>query len=684
MKHLLFTIILISIGTTLLAQTRPEYYNYNRGMEAIQNENPKEALDYFSRDIEENPKNGYSYSWIAWIESNQGEYGKALTAAELAIKYLPKKDDEYITFAYYSRGSIYLALSDTVKAINDFTSAIKGNNNTTKCYKQRAQIYYEMGEYALADADYDKIIELDPGDVTGYLGKGRNANAQKRWDEAIKLCDHAEKLSNEYSSTYVYRAEAYIGQQKWNEATDDLIRAFSIEWSSKAANLITELNESAISLMLSKMKIQAAKSPNNYTWPYLIGCTYEMNENYEKAIEHFKIATSKGVSPTFYFHIASCQEALGDIDEALYNLDQALNMDSTLWEYIAYKADLYKEKGDLRQAIAEWNKILSNVPDYGDGYYKRGICKDFTGDEEGAIEDLSMSLALEPDDSYAYTTRADIYQRLGKSELAAADYRKAIEIADKTKDYDYIFFAYQGLGQDDKAIACLDSVIAKDTTDADNYYNAACLYSRMKSKAKALEYLEKSLEHGYTSFAHMDNDPDLNYLRSMEEFKTLVDRFKKQKTKIPASQESSSTAEHSTARLVTTEVPFTQEDGVYKVKCSINGLPLHFVLDTGASDVSLSIVEATFMMKNGYLDPKDIIGNQRYMDANGDINVGTVINLKNVTFGDLKLNNIRASVVRSQKAPLLLGQSVLGRLGKIEIDNPRRVIKITHKDNGSF
>lgn len=128
---------------------------------------------------------------------------------------------------------------------------------------------------------------------------------------------------------------------------------------------------------------------------------------------------------------------------------------------------------------------------------------------------------------------------------------------------------------------------------------------------------------------------------------------------------------------IITEIPFTKEDGICKVKCQINGLPLHFVFDTGASDVALSMVEATFMMKNGYLSKNDVIGNQRYMNANGDVNVGTVINIKNVNFGGLNLNNIRASVVRNQKAPLLLGQSVLARLGKIEIDNAKNVIKIT-------
>lgn len=67
------------------------------------------------------------------------------------------------------------------------------------------------------------------------------------------------------------------------------------------------------------------------------------------------------------------------------------------------------------------------------------------------------------------------------------------------------------------------------------------------------------------------------------------------------------------------------------------------------------------------------------MMANGEINAGTVINLRNVNFGGLDLNNIRAFVVHNQTAPLLLGQSILGRLGNIEIDNTRRVLRITYK-----
>lgn len=77
------------------------------------------------------------------------------------------------------------------------------------------------------------------------------------------------------------------------------------------------------------------------------------------------------------------------------------------------------------------------------------------------------------------------------------------------------------------------------------------------------------------------------------------------------------------------------------------------------------------------MNANDVVGSLRYMDANGDMSVGTIINLKNVNFGGLDLNNVRASVVRNQKAPLLLGQNVLGRLGRIEIDNSKNILIAT-------
>lgn len=674
--RMLMLVISLIVGTAVFAQNvkRPESYNYMRGIEAYNKEDMNEALEYFNKDIQENPKSGYSYSWIALIRLQNEEYGKALTAAELAIKYLPKKDKEYIAYSYVTRAGVYLHLEDTVKALNDYTAAIRLYPEKTGLYEKRAQIYYEQDNYYQADADYRKMIELDPGEVTGYMGIGRNALEQKRLDDAISQFNQVIKMDESYSRAYAFRADAELQKEMWHEGTNDLITSMQCDWDEKAAILISELKEPASSMMLSKLKIQATKSPNELTWPYLTGLMSMNNKKYKKAIEYFLQANKIEANPTIYQRLADCYCEIGAYDEALASINQSLDMDSTDLANLVKKAYIYYEMGNVKAAIAEWDNLLTIDPESSMGYGRRGWYKDMDGDLEGAIEDMTTSIVLNPDYAYAYECRGDIYMRQGKKELAEADFKKVIEIENSPEKYSCVEFAYQGLGQYDKAIAALDTIIARSEDYANDYYCAACLYSRMKDKDNALKYLEKSFEEGYISFSHLVKDYDMDFIRDTPEYKKLVEKYKA----IYEKNLDSDIEQVSSKETVTTEVPFTKESGVCKVKCNVNGLPLHFVFDTGASDVTVSMVEATFMMKNGYLSSKDVVGNQRYMDANGEVSVGTVINLKDVNFGGLNLTNVRASVVRNQKAPLLLGQSVLSRLGKIEIDNSKNILKITH------
>ena len=678
MKKILFTIVFCTIsGITIYAQNvkRPDSYNYQRGIEAIQEEKMGDALEYFNKDIGDNPKSGYPYMWVSYIYLAHDEYGKALDAANMAIKLLPKKDTEYLTFAYGYRSKTYLCLGDTVKALADCEAAIKVDPKNTDLYNDRAQIYYEQKKYALADADYRKMTELKPGDVMGYMGLGRNANAQEHWEDAIKHFDYVTKLSSEYSSGYSFRAESYIGLEKWNEATDDIVKALSLDWDRKAHYLAVMVKEPAFTMLVAKLKVQSAKAPNEATWPYIIGTMYEQAKDYNKAIDYYTQANSKDASEQILQKIATCHYRLGNYEDALTYINKALNMDSTNVNFMAQKANIYYESGDAKAAVAEWDKVMVMQPEYGFGYYRRGWFKELTGDLEGGLEDLTMAIVLDPKESYFYGTRGDLYKKLGKAELAEVDFRKVIELEDSPEKYECIQYAYEGLGMYDKAKEAMDIMIARDSTDYGNYYDAACMYSRMKDKENALKYLEKALMMGYNRFAHIERDFDLDFLRSTDEFKVLIEKYKGQKKVTSMGARPNSASDDVVADI--SEIPFEKENGVCKVKCKINGLPLHFVFDTGASDVTLSMVEATFMMKNGYLTGKDVVGSQRYMDANGDVSVGTIINIRDVDFGGHSLKNVRASVVRNQKAPLLLGQSVLGRLGKIEIDNSRKVLKIT-------
>jgi clan AA aspartic protease (TIGR02281 family) len=117
-----------------------------------------------------------------------------------------------------------------------------------------------------------------------------------------------------------------------------------------------------------------------------------------------------------------------------------------------------------------------------------------------------------------------------------------------------------------------------------------------------------------------------------------------------------------------TRILMEKSGGVYYIPCEVNGLKLKFIFDTGANDVSISLNEANFMLKNGYMKKSDLIGTEYYQIANGDINKGTTIIIRELKIGDKTLYNVSASIVHSQSAPLLLGQSAIKRFGKFSVD----------------
>jgi aspartyl protease family protein len=114
--------------------------------------------------------------------------------------------------------------------------------------------------------------------------------------------------------------------------------------------------------------------------------------------------------------------------------------------------------------------------------------------------------------------------------------------------------------------------------------------------------------------------------------------------------------------------------GVYQIPVMVNDVKMYFIFDTGASTISISETEAGFLWKQGKLTRKDIVGTANFSDANGDISEGTIILLKTIKIGRRTLNNVEASVVHNLNAPLLFGQSALGKFGKISIDNNKKEI----------
>ncbi len=652
----------------------PDSYNVKRAVEAIQNGDSENAYKYLNQETDEHPENGYAYMWLSILRNYDGDYGLALSAANTAVKKIPAKDKTNRATAYYSRAKIWLNLEDTLQAIKDYTEAIKCTPEDLDIYKERAQVYFEQEKYDLADQDYRKMISLDEGDVVGYVGLGRNASERKNYDEAIKQYNYVEKLAPDYADVYNWRAISYSEMGKYSEALDDAITSLSKDHSNETGyRQILWLADSIYTQTVVKLKAQKIKEPKESIWMYCLGAVYEQAKNYAEAIRNYKENFALEQLPSVAGRIASCYESQGNYDKAVNYYEQAMALDSADTYYIFQSANALNQFGRADEALKMMNKYVEANPDNYAAYMGRAQMKSDAGNIDGAVEDCTICLTLEPSFAYAYLVRGKLYKQKGDTEKARKDFEQCIQL-DSIPENNTNFFAYYYLGNKEKALEELNKAL--ESAPDDTYYNAACLYSLVGDKENALKYLRLALEGGYENFNHISRDKDLDNVRSEKEFEALINEFKQKQSEQNVEEDNS---DNDVYEQQTEEVPFSKDGGVCKVKCHINNLPLHFIFDTGASDVSISSVEATFMMKNDYLTAADVLGKQNYMTADGNISEGTIINLKDVQLGSLHLRNIRASVVRNQSAPLLLGQSALSKLGKIEIDNDSKVLRITYR-----
>lgn len=674
MRRIAFIIICCFLSSSLFAQKYNKYassFNYQKAIEALGNDDLQAAKDALLKEVDEHKTNGYAYLFLSSIYLDKEEFGEALTSIDNAIRHIPSKDKEYRALSYYRRAGIFKAMDDYDKALRDYSAAISIDKTDEDFYSDRAQIYYEQEQYGLAESDYEAIKKLNPSGLMSYMGIGRNRIAQGRYDDAIENFDYVIALYPDYSSGYSFRAEAYAGLDRWKNFADDIVKALGIDGDDKAFYLMCQNADTAYVFLAAKLKAKSATEPNQDYWPYCLGILNESSGKYALAIDFYLKSLKIDPDDRTANRISNCYKELGDWEQAIAYMDRAIELDSQYTPYYLTRSDCKNAAGLVEEAILDMDYYISQEPENSWAYYRRGWFKDHNGDVEGAMDDYTTSIAFDPEYAYAYMNRGVLCQKSGKADDAVSDFEMVLQLDTLPDSNSCRQYALFYLGKEADAFDWMQQMLDKD--DKGNYYDAACLNSLAGRLDEAVEYLRKAFESGYRRFAHVQRDRDLDNIRNLDSYKALMKQFVSTQV-----QENFKNDTDYIEKVV--EIPFSRAAGVTKVKCSINDLPLSFIFDTGASTVSISSLEATFMYKNDYLTDKDIVGRSAFIDANGDISVGTVINLRKVTFGGLELENVRASVVSNDKAPLLLGQTVLSRLGKVEIDNEKNVLRITVKE----
>ena len=116
-------------------------------------------------------------------------------------------------------------------------------------------------------------------------------------------------------------------------------------------------------------------------------------------------------------------------------------------------------------------------------------------------------------------------------------------------------------------------------------------------------------------------------------------------------------------------IQMVKDGGTYAVPVLINNvLTLHFIVDSGATDVTIPGDVALTLIRTGTIGQSDFIGSQKYQLADGSVIDSPQFIIHTLKVGDLTVENVRVSI-GDVKGSLLLGQSFLEKFKAWSMDN---------------
>lgn len=669
-------------GHANASATPDDLTNYHRACEAFYEDRDFDAgLKYINAQLDKTPHNADALYLRGRIYWNLDKNSDALEDLQNSLKYHNGMCEIYKSTIYALRGTIYREVEQFDEAVYCFAMAVKyAKKDNPDRYDSiqfdYGETLYQADRYDEATAVYRDMLSRFKENTAAMVAISRNYLEQERYQEGLEILEKAQKLEPDYSQVYRFKMQILDKLGRTDEAIDAAIKYMDLD-DDASLNRVSKIVGKHYTYGVAKTKEKLAKDPENIDWICLLAKLYEDHGDFAKNIHVIEdMMKVTGEHELIYLDLAESYAALGNIKKALQNMDKAVEMSDDV-VMNARRANILRTFGLYDRAIADYSKAQEKHPTQGYYYYAIGWCYELKGDKEKALEVYNEGVDLDKTYAYLFLNRAKILMENGETRKALEDYEKVLELDTEADRGSCRHFALAALGRTDEAMEWMNNIIANNPYDRGCYYDRSCLMCRLGRTAEALAALEEAFKHGYRNFEHMEQDDDMDPIRNLPAYKELVSRYRQMdaETVMEAASEEETVREVKISEVCVKKMP----GGTYEVPCSVNGLPLKFIFDTGASDVTISSVEANFMLKNDYLSQKDFRGKKQYLTASGEISEGAVICIKEIVLGDAVLKNVNASVVKNQKAPLLLGQTVLERLGSFTFDNDGQKLIIRYR-----
>jgi tetratricopeptide (TPR) repeat protein len=277
------------------------------------------------------------------------------------------------------------------QAIDDYSAALRLNPESAIALVNRGWAYYLIEDYETAAADFDAALKIDPEFAGAYEGRGTSRRELGQYQEAIRDLTEAIRRDAQDADKYERRAKCYVALEKHDFALKDRNRAVElapdeIDYLMQRAQTLRALRR--FPAAQQDLERAIALNPTRADNYYELGHVYYDQAAYPQARLFFGMAAERDANTPEYVYMRGMSH---------YSMEQ-------------YEAAVQ----DITQALA----LRPETPWY---HWNLGMALWYADRDADAAQQFTEYIRLRPDSADAYETRADVYEDMGRNDLAEAD-----------------------------------------------------------------------------------------------------------------------------------------------------------------------------------------------------------------------------------------------------------------------
>lgn len=498
----------------------------------VQNDSLDYVLELLDNKLKQAPKDPRTYEFKALVLAMAGDTDASLKGLQEALSLTSRKEYGYRSYLYHDIASVYLLQADTVSAIKSLKKSIKSKQPYRNSYIDLADLFFFDGAFDDANYIYNQMSSKFPKDPLPLYGLARSAYNMDHFQEAMTYIEQSQRLSPDAIMPLRLYMRCFLRMEDFKCSLDKAMDILEkVSYDPEAMETLEQLSDTIpISVLFSLKKNMITDVKNEVYWKVILAQNYLYQKDYVNALKYFtelesEAELSQDIPLSGKLH---CYENMDNPIDELPVLEKLIDIDPSDAYYYLKRSDAYFYLGNYEKAKSDLQKALSLDEEYACWiFYKLGWIDEMRGDMMGALINYEMSIDYNPDNAYSHLMKANLLNTyFNRPEEAKIEYETIIQLDKGLTDNTCKQYAYAALGEYEKAIEIMEAIIQKYNT-AGNYYDAACLYTRMAKYDEAISFLKKALEMGYKKYAHIRNDDALFPLQKTPQFEIILGKYEK-------------------------------------------------------------------------------------------------------------------------------------------------------------